>query len=343
MDSKLPKPSSLRKAAVRSNVPSDRMMSVGPGFQITSKLATSGAKPSQSRTILTQNFENVCNALAAPRVKQVKLRRSMSLNDLNSIVNVRKRPAEPLFGGPAKTRCNMPPPRPVPSAAVRKDNVKIAPKLSNATKVASTGAVAKTAASNCRVSKFDFKTRFENLLEKHKALKAKHDTQQEQMVEFEKLPELYEKSREEISRLEAEMTEVKDENIRLEKDDRENKRQIGDLSAKLDSTTKEYKECLAEKENLLTKTGSMDKELTALKAENERLKSSNAKLTQDMEEYGEALFRFNIERKELHNTIMDLRGNIRVFCRVRPPLASEMSRALCSWQYTDESSLEISK
>lgn len=276
-------------------------------------------------------------------MKQVKLRRSMSLNDLNSIVNVRKRPAEPLFGGPAKTRCNMPPPRPVPNGAARMGAAKIAPKLSNATKAASTGAVSKTAASTGRVSKFDFKTRFENLLEKHKALKAKHDTQLEQMLEFEKLPELYEQSREEISRLEAELTEVKEENIRLEKDNRENRREIGDLSAKLDTTTKEYKECLAEKEDLLIKTGSMDKELKKLKAENEGLKSSNAKLTEDMEEYGEALFRFNIERKELHNTIMDLRGNIRVFCRVRPPLSTEMSRALCSWQYTDESSLEISK
>lgn len=38
---------------------------------------------------------------------------------------------------------------------------------------------------------------------------------------------------------------------------------------------------------------------------------------------------------------MDLRGNIRVFCRVRPPLAFEQDRRLCQWRYLDECSLEV--
>lgn len=40
---------------------------------------------------------------------------------------------------------------------------------------------------------------------------------------------------------------------------------------------------------------------------------------------------------------MDLRGNIRVFCRVRPPLVTETNRSLCSWNYLDESSVELVK
>lgn len=38
---------------------------------------------------------------------------------------------------------------------------------------------------------------------------------------------------------------------------------------------------------------------------------------------------------------MDLRGNIRVFCRVRPPLSMEGDRALSTWNYLDEQSLEL--
>lgn len=40
---------------------------------------------------------------------------------------------------------------------------------------------------------------------------------------------------------------------------------------------------------------------------------------------------------------MDLKGNIRVFCRVRPPLQSELDRALCNWNHIDETSLELVK
>lgn len=56
----------------------------------------------------------------------------------------------------------------------------------------------------------------------------------------------------------------------------------------------------------------------------------------------ELLFESNIARKQLHNDLLDLKGNIRVFCRVRPPLDVEKGRAMCGWQYMDETSLEIS-
>lgn len=56
----------------------------------------------------------------------------------------------------------------------------------------------------------------------------------------------------------------------------------------------------------------------------------------------ELLFESNIARKQLHNDLLDMKGNIRVFCRVRPPLNVEANRAVCGWQYNDETSLEIS-
>jgi kinesin family protein C1 len=72
------------------------------------------------------------------------------------------------------------------------------------------------------------------------------------------------------------------------------------------------------------------------------LKETNEKYLMELEHFREELFKANLERKDLHNMIMDLRGNIRVFCRVRPPLQSELDRVLCDWNFLDDASLEIS-
>ena len=41
-------------------------------------------------------------------------------------------------------------------------------------------------------------------------------------------------------------------------------------------------------------------------------------------------------RRVLHNTIQELKGNIRVFCRVRPSLQSEKEISLANIEYQDE-------
>ncbi|XP_063920772.1 protein claret segregational [Zophobas morio] len=49
-------------------------------------------------------------------------------------------------------------------------------------------------------------------------------------------------------------------------------------------------------------------------------------------------------RRSLRNTIQDVTGNIRVFCRIRPPITSEENeRQLCAMSFPNETSLEIRK
>ena len=41
-------------------------------------------------------------------------------------------------------------------------------------------------------------------------------------------------------------------------------------------------------------------------------------------------------RRTLHNTIQELKGNIRVFCRIRPVLADETSEPLTVFSYGND-------
>ena len=41
-------------------------------------------------------------------------------------------------------------------------------------------------------------------------------------------------------------------------------------------------------------------------------------------------------RRQLHNTIQELKGNIRVYCRVRPTLESENGQTMCQFSFADK-------
>ncbi|KOC62824.1 Protein claret segregational [Habropoda laboriosa] len=49
------------------------------------------------------------------------------------------------------------------------------------------------------------------------------------------------------------------------------------------------------------------------------------------------------DRRVLHNAIQELKGNIRVFCRVRPRTPTELGKAMCAMNFVDECTIEVRK
>lgn len=218
---------------------------------------------------------------------------------------------------------------------------------------AAAAATSKPAAAR-KIPPYDYKARFLDLQEKHRVMRAHYQTLQEQMGEMDSMPQQLAECKKELHRVENELRYVQTELECLKCQNVADKAKIDELNLKLEITTNDLTtklnaktdECIisAKKcESLQIENSKIDTDLQSYKEKTEHLTVENNELQLDVANMKEMLFKFNIERKELHNTIMDLRGNIRVFCRVRPPLESELERRLCSWQYFDETSLEICK
>lgn len=66
-----------------------------------------------------------------------------------------------------------------------------------------------------------------------------------------------------------------------------------------------------------------------------------SKLSKEINKYKNIMQEAEKLRRMLHNEIQDLKGNVRVFCRVRPAMFSEMSKEECSLKFVDENTIEV--
>lgn len=295
-----------------------------------------------------------------------KLRRSRSVSDIDTILNLaqaRNRAAKqfpiPLAPAP-KIQAIKPPLAPpktkliISTSAIKAKAQQAHKKLVLNKTVAAVTAKKENVAAKTqavigkKIPAYDYKARFNDLSEKHKVLKDKHERIKEQLGEFESLPEQYDECKAKLSNLEIEYKSVQKQLTKLEQQSGEDQNKIKKLNDDLNARIEECRTLTEAKDTITAKYNIVNTENTELKTNNveleTKLKSQQEmieKLTLELQEAGEQLFRANIDRKDLHNTIMDLRGNIRVFCRVRPPLDGEENRTICAWQHNDETSLEI--
>lgn len=121
------------------------------------------------------------------------------------------------------------------------------------------------------------------------------------------------------------------------------KKTLQDLEASYNTVTEsltEYKERCSKQEIILNEQKvRLDKCEEELRSE----RTKNTQLTSTNENLQILVHNMDKERRILHNTMQEMKGNIRVFCRVRPTIPKEASKGLCHINYVDECTIEVGR
>ncbi|XP_076619691.1 protein claret segregational-like [Colletes latitarsis] len=105
---------------------------------------------------------------------------------------------------------------------------------------------------------------------------------------------------------------------------------------------KEFKEKCFSQEALLLKHTS---EVKNLQTDLEIQKKNNKELNTTKNELQSLIHTMDMDRRVLHNALQELKGNIRVFCRVRPRTPCELKKGkrTCIMNFVDECTIEVGK
>lgn len=232
-----------------------------------------------------------------------------------------------------------------------------------------------------KIPSYDYKARFNDLLVKHKTMKNEFTDLKEKHLEvsdnYEKITEtvkscsnerdfLKDKLLKSVNDLSVKSTELEKMKVEFEIQKHENE----DLQRKsklLDEVTTTLKQkssdldCIQSQfEDLSRRHNSLKEETEALRVLTDQLKKISIEydtIKLDFKDAQEAIIKYktdaealqNIlasmykEQRDLRNKIQDLKGNIRVYCRVRPPLEMEASKPLFNLNVLDACSIEVEK
>lgn len=148
--------------------------------------------------------------------------------------------------------------------------------------------------------------------------------------------------------------DIQKSEIELEKKDREitmMNNQLQSLQADLDRERKNAHDLRRNLDTASSNSVTLESTIRALKARIEFLEGGREEQSQafercnqemmdalaETEAIKEKLRREETLRRKLHNQVQELKGNIRVFCRVRPSLNSEPASEITPMQYPDQS------
>lgn len=153
----------------------------------------------------------------------------------------------------------------------------------------------------------------------------------------------------------SEMDDKERQLCKSEREKRDLTDEVGCLKSDLDSARGEVRDVKAALNSQATAQITMTAELAALREQNKALMdkiqskddemlSMQIKVDQAAErvkEVEEELRSAETIRRKLHNQIQELKGNIRVFARVRPPIGSELvgSESLAEIEFPDKTQL----
>lgn len=232
-----------------------------------------------------------------------------------------------------------------------------------------------------KIPPYDYKARFNDLLQKHKILKDElatlKETHEEISDDYEKVKEnahsstterdvlrekllntlndLREKTMD-FDRIKIECDLQKHENEQLQRQTKI----LQEISENLKKKSNEFDNLQREFDDLSRRHLSLKDETEALRVLTDHLKKisiDHDRLQLEYKEAQETILKYknetealqNIvasmykEQRDLRNTVQDLKGNIRVYCRVRPTLESESSRSTFNLNVLDACSIEVEK
>lgn len=332
-NTRIPKPGALFQTKPAANNPSSTTkLARVPTSTNINKPASTSANASKAPSSLLNKFKT---PLPKPPVaSRYALRKSKSMVDFK--LPEKPKPL-PKFGINAMASHNRPQPGQKRPAAVENTD-KPKPKVA-------------------KPAPYDYKARFNLLNEKHQKLIETHKDTKQKLLDFQDYDEL-----------KAKYEEVTHKYNELFEDSKQHIEQIKDLKAdivKKDEINKKLSAQLTaitnKKQDLEKKNEKLKEDMDLQKAEYENLLSEEAEKYEKLDfEHKDALNRVGVLedqveylkselaasdelRKKLHNDIQDLKGNIRVFCRVRPTNYGEDDYMSCAFNFIDDTTFEIKK
>ncbi|XP_050493495.1 protein claret segregational-like [Bombus huntii] len=187
--------------------------------------------------------------------------------------------------------------------------------------------------SNIRQKYAETSAKYNELQEQMNTLKANENVHKLKAEEYENLNKtLVNECRE----LKAEMSKLQEEKENLTKCLKESEESCKSIS----NTLVEFKQKCSSQESLISQHEFIIKDLKAsLEVETEKNKELNA----TKNELQTLVHTMDKDRRVLHNAIQEMKGNIRVFCRVRPRTPSELGKVMCNINFVDECTIEVGK